>query len=77
MRDDLPSPSEVCCSFETHEARLFVNSLDRILEEPEKTSQQRNATQAQQPENCESGFLPKLLNELVAARGLEPRTYGL
>jgi integrase len=32
----------------------FVDSLDRIPEESAKTTQQQNATQAQQPENCKS-----------------------
>jgi hypothetical protein len=54
----------------------FVDRLDEVPKQDEKTSPQQTATQAQPPE-AKPRFPPKLLKRLVAARGLEPRTYGL
>jgi integrase len=53
----------------------FVDSLDRVPKEPEKTSQQQNATQAQQPENCESG-IPAEVTDLIGG-GAWTRTTDL
>jgi integrase len=46
----------------------FVDSLDRAPEEPEKTTQQQNATQAQPPENCGSG-IPAEVTDLIGGGG--------
>jgi integrase len=46
----------------------FVDSLDRVPEEPAKTTQQQNATQAQQPENCETGISSEV-TDLIGGGG--------
>jgi hypothetical protein len=46
----------------------FVDSLDLVPEEPEKTTPQQNATQAQLPENCEPG-IPAEVAELIGGGG--------
>jgi hypothetical protein len=53
----------------------FVDSLDRIPEQSEKTTQQQNATQAQQPGNCESGT-PAEVTDLIGG-GAWTRTTDL
>jgi hypothetical protein len=45
-----------------------VDSLDLVPEEPEKTTPQQNATQAQLPENCEPG-IPAEVAELIGGGG--------
>jgi integrase len=46
----------------------FVDSLDRVPEETEKTTPQQNATQAQPPENCGSD-IPAEVADLIGGGG--------
>jgi hypothetical protein len=62
-----PSGANVC----------FVDRLDGVPTQEGKTCPQQSATPAQPGETEIPGTTCMLLKGLVAARGLEPRTYGL